>query len=233
MVTWKPAATWGSSPIGTNSVVPRPKVPMARTRSARGMGSTLPCCLSEYLTSRSPPHCRATARLRLCVGEAEAGQARQGRGARQGLLRTVSARSPDGGWWHPSFFGLVGPLLKLTCLGLGCQAQSGYRPKHETHDRSSGAPQAHRQGTGNPGPHPGARRRAHLLQGGVRATNNEQLRRAAGVSESQLNHYFPTKESLVLAVIAWQAERVLPPYQRGRPRHDRRPEPPAPSTTSG
>ncbi|MGW5360573.1 TetR/AcrR family transcriptional regulator [Actinopolymorpha pittospori] len=44
---------------------------------------------------------------------------------------------------------------------------------------------------------------------GVHATNNEQLRRVAGVSGSQLNHYFPTKESLVLAVIAWQAERVL------------------------
>ncbi|TDV49800.1 TetR/AcrR family transcriptional regulator [Actinophytocola oryzae] len=44
---------------------------------------------------------------------------------------------------------------------------------------------------------------------GVHATNNEQLRRAAGISGSQLNHYFPTKESLVLAVIEWQAERVL------------------------
>lgn len=44
---------------------------------------------------------------------------------------------------------------------------------------------------------------------GVHATNNDQLRRAAGVSGSQLNHYFPTKESLVLAVIEWQAERVL------------------------
>jgi AcrR family transcriptional regulator len=44
---------------------------------------------------------------------------------------------------------------------------------------------------------------------GVHATNNEQVRRAAGVSGSQLNHYFPTKESLVLAVIAWQADRVL------------------------
>ena len=29
---------------------------------------------------------------------------------------------------------------------------------------------------------------------GVHATNNEQLRRAAGVSGSQLNHYFPSKE---------------------------------------
>ncbi|MGW0771126.1 TetR/AcrR family transcriptional regulator [Streptomyces sp. NPDC002676] len=44
---------------------------------------------------------------------------------------------------------------------------------------------------------------------GVHATNNEQLRRAAGVSGSQLNHCFPNKESLVLAVIAWQADRVL------------------------
>jgi TetR/AcrR family transcriptional repressor of nem operon len=44
---------------------------------------------------------------------------------------------------------------------------------------------------------------------GVHATNNEQVRRAAGVSGSQLSHYFPTKESLVLAVIAWRAERVL------------------------
>ncbi|ART73604.1 TetR family transcriptional regulator [Mycobacterium dioxanotrophicus] len=44
---------------------------------------------------------------------------------------------------------------------------------------------------------------------GVAATNNEQLRRVTGISGSQLNHYFPTKESLVVAVIEWQAERVL------------------------
>jgi TetR/AcrR family transcriptional regulator, transcriptional repressor for nem operon len=50
---------------------------------------------------------------------------------------------------------------------------------------------------------------ALIYANGVRATNNEQLRRAAGVSGSQLNHYFPTKESLVLAVIEWQADRVL------------------------
>ena len=50
---------------------------------------------------------------------------------------------------------------------------------------------------------------ALIYANGVHATNNEQLRRAAGVSGSQLNHYFPTKESLVLAVIAWQADRVL------------------------
>jgi TetR/AcrR family transcriptional repressor of nem operon len=48
-----------------------------------------------------------------------------------------------------------------------------------------------------------------IYTNGVHATNNEQLRRTAGVSGSQLNHYFPTKECLVLAVITWQAERVL------------------------
>lgn len=47
---------------------------------------------------------------------------------------------------------------------------------------------------------------------GVAATNNQQLRHVTGVSGSQLNHYFPTKESLVLAVIEWQAERVLDFY---------------------
>ncbi|MEV6904803.1 TetR/AcrR family transcriptional regulator [Amycolatopsis sp. NPDC051372] len=44
---------------------------------------------------------------------------------------------------------------------------------------------------------------------GVHAANNEQLRRLADVSGSQLNHYFPNKESLVLAVIDWQARGVL------------------------
>lgn len=44
---------------------------------------------------------------------------------------------------------------------------------------------------------------------GVRATNNERLRCAAGVSGSQLTHYFPTKQSLVVAVIDWQADLVL------------------------
>ena len=50
---------------------------------------------------------------------------------------------------------------------------------------------------------------ALIYANGVHATNNEQLRRTAGVSGSQLNHYFPTKESLVRAVIEWQADRVL------------------------
>ena len=59
--------------------------------------------------------------------------------------------------------------------------------------------------------------RAHILRHaadliyakGVHATNNELLRGAAGVSGSQLSHYFPTKESLVLAVIDWQADSIL------------------------
>jgi AcrR family transcriptional regulator len=59
--------------------------------------------------------------------------------------------------------------------------------------------------------------RAHILRhaaeliyvNGVHATNNELLRSAAGISGSQLTHYFPNKESLVLAVIEWQADSVL------------------------
>ncbi|WP_329081125.1 MULTISPECIES: TetR/AcrR family transcriptional regulator [unclassified Streptosporangium] len=44
---------------------------------------------------------------------------------------------------------------------------------------------------------------------GVHGTSNELLRKASGVSGSQLTHYFPDKESLVLAVIEWQTERIL------------------------
>jgi AcrR family transcriptional regulator len=44
---------------------------------------------------------------------------------------------------------------------------------------------------------------------GVHTTNNKLLRSAAGVSGSQLTHYFPNKESLVLGVIDWQASIIL------------------------
>lgn len=44
---------------------------------------------------------------------------------------------------------------------------------------------------------------------GVHATNNELLRGVAGVSGSQLTHYFPDKESLILGVIDWQADSIL------------------------
>ena len=55
-----------------------------------------------------------------------------------------------------------------------------------------------------------------IYANGVHATNNEALRRAAGVSGSQLSHYFPTKESLVLAVIERQADNVLDFHQSER-----------------
>lgn len=48
-----------------------------------------------------------------------------------------------------------------------------------------------------------------IYEKGVQATNNEALRGAANVSGSQLAHYFPTKESLVLGVIDWQADSIL------------------------
>lgn len=60
---------------------------------------------------------------------------------------------------------------------------------------------------------------ALIYRNGVHATNNEQVRRSAGVSGSQLNHYFPTKESLILAVIAWQADSVLSLHRSAEFRH--------------
>jgi TetR/AcrR family transcriptional repressor of nem operon len=44
---------------------------------------------------------------------------------------------------------------------------------------------------------------------GVHATNNELVRKAAGVSGSQLSHYFPDKESLVRAVIELRADSMI------------------------
>jgi TetR/AcrR family transcriptional repressor of nem operon len=48
-----------------------------------------------------------------------------------------------------------------------------------------------------------------VLERGVAATTNELVRRAAGVSGSQLTHYFPDKESLISAVIDWRAQSVV------------------------
>jgi AcrR family transcriptional regulator len=48
-----------------------------------------------------------------------------------------------------------------------------------------------------------------MYERGVRGVNNDDVRRAAGVSGSQLSHYFRDKESLVRAVIAWRADRVV------------------------
>ncbi len=44
---------------------------------------------------------------------------------------------------------------------------------------------------------------------GLAATTNEQVRSAAGVSGSQLGHYFADKAALVSAVLEFQDERVL------------------------
>jgi TetR/AcrR family transcriptional regulator, transcriptional repressor for nem operon len=44
---------------------------------------------------------------------------------------------------------------------------------------------------------------------GVQGTNNEGVRAATGISGSQLSHYFPDKESLVRAVIAYRADSML------------------------
>src|SRR5688572_16255771 len=44
---------------------------------------------------------------------------------------------------------------------------------------------------------------------GVAGTNTEQVRHAAGVSGSQLYHYFDSKQALIRAVITRQADLAL------------------------
>lgn len=46
-------------------------------------------------------------------------------------------------------------------------------------------------------------------QQGVQGTTNDDVRKAAGISGSQLSHYFRDKESLVRAVIVRRSEQVL------------------------
>src|ERR1700742_5252001 len=48
-----------------------------------------------------------------------------------------------------------------------------------------------------------------ILKHGVAGTHIEDVRRAAGVSGSQMTHYFRDKRHLIEDVIAWQAESVL------------------------
>jgi TetR/AcrR family transcriptional regulator, transcriptional repressor for nem operon len=48
-----------------------------------------------------------------------------------------------------------------------------------------------------------------IYEHGVAGTNNDLVRGAAGISGSQLSHYFPDKESLVRAVIAWRADTMI------------------------
>lgn len=48
-----------------------------------------------------------------------------------------------------------------------------------------------------------------MFERGVVGTSIEDVRKAAGVSGSQMTHYFKDKHSLVRAVIAWQADNVI------------------------
>ena len=52
---------------------------------------------------------------------------------------------------------------------------------------------------------------------GVQNTSNEDVRKAAGVSGSQLSHYFPDKRSMVRAVIAYRADALAGRLQREAP----------------
>ncbi|HWB22756.1 MAG TPA: TetR family transcriptional regulator C-terminal domain-containing protein [Gaiellaceae bacterium] len=49
----------------------------------------------------------------------------------------------------------------------------------------------------------------HIFEHGVGGTSIEDVRKAVGVSGSQMTHYFQDKRSLVRAVIAYQAESIL------------------------
>ncbi len=48
-----------------------------------------------------------------------------------------------------------------------------------------------------------------IFEHGVGGTSIDDVRRAAGVSGSQMTHYFTDKRSLIRAVVAWQADTVL------------------------
>jgi AcrR family transcriptional regulator len=49
---------------------------------------------------------------------------------------------------------------------------------------------------------------------GVTGTSIDDVRKSAGVSGSQMTHYFQDKRSLVRAVIAWQADTVIELHQQ-------------------
>jgi AcrR family transcriptional regulator len=53
-----------------------------------------------------------------------------------------------------------------------------------------------------------------IFQQGVAGTSIDDVRRAAGVSGSQMTHYFLDKRSLVRAVVAWQAKSVIGQHQQ-------------------
>jgi TetR/AcrR family transcriptional regulator, transcriptional repressor for nem operon len=53
-----------------------------------------------------------------------------------------------------------------------------------------------------------------MFRQGVAATSIDDVRKVAGVSGSQMTHYFRDKRSLVRAVIAWQADAVLEQHRQ-------------------
>jgi AcrR family transcriptional regulator len=53
-----------------------------------------------------------------------------------------------------------------------------------------------------------------ILKNGVNGTGIEDVRKAAGVSGSQMTHYFRDKRTLVKEVIAWQAENNLDAHRQ-------------------
>ena len=52
-----------------------------------------------------------------------------------------------------------------------------------------------------------------IFENGVAATSNEEVMAAAGVSSSQLYHYFADKQALVHAVIAHQSDTIIAAQQ--------------------
>src|SRR3954470_22312436 len=104
----------------------------------------------------------------------------------------------------------MGYAAQLTREGLGCQAHFGCRVIAMQHNAEK-APSARaltRRGQAT---------RERILENaadliyrhGVQGTSNDALRRAAGVSGSQLTHYFPDKESLGRATLAGRAESMM------------------------
>ena len=53
-----------------------------------------------------------------------------------------------------------------------------------------------------------------IFRQGVAGTSIDDVRKATGVSGSQMTHYFRDKRSLVRAVIAWQADTVIGRHQQ-------------------
>jgi AcrR family transcriptional regulator len=52
-----------------------------------------------------------------------------------------------------------------------------------------------------------------MFRQGVAGTSIDDVRKATGVSGSQMTHYFRDKRSLVRAVVAWQADSVIGQHQ--------------------